>query len=95
MIAFISQLSHDFAMSSITIRRLDPDLKERLRVRAARHGHSMEAEVRQILETTLTRPEPQAGSDLYQRIHARFAAVGGVDLDLPPRDVGRPSPTFE
>ena len=29
-------------MSSITIRNLDPVIKERLRVRAAEHGHSME-----------------------------------------------------
>ena len=82
-------------MSSITIRRLDPDIKERLRIRAAHHGHSMEAEVRQILQTILAKPEPPAGSDLYERIHARFAAIGGVDLELPPRDVGRPPPTFD
>ncbi len=84
-------------MSSITIRRLDPELKERLRIRAARHGQSMEAEARQILQTTLARPEPEppAGPDLYERIHARFAAIGGVELELPPRDVGRPPPTFD
>jgi plasmid stability protein len=82
-------------MSSITIRRLDPDLKERLRIRAARHGHSMEAEVRQILQATLARPEPPGAPDFYERIHARFAAIGGVELELPPRDVGRPPPTFD
>jgi len=37
-------------MSSITIRNLDPAVKERLRVRAAEHGHSMEAEARRILK---------------------------------------------
>ena len=41
-------------MSSITIRNLDPAIKERLRVRAAEHGHSMEAEARRILQTALT-----------------------------------------
>ena len=40
-------------MSSITIRNLDPAVKERLRVRAAQHGHSMEAEARNILQTKL------------------------------------------
>ncbi len=40
-------------MSTITIRDLDPALKERLRVRAAEHGHSMEAEVRLILQDVL------------------------------------------
>src|SRR4051794_14228626 len=36
-------------MASITIRQLDDDLKRRLRLRAARHGRSMEDEVRTIL----------------------------------------------
>ncbi len=43
-------------MSSITVRKLDPALKERLRVRAAERGHSMEAEVRRILREALTGP---------------------------------------
>ena len=36
-------------MASITIRQLDDDLKQRLRLRAARHGRSMEDEARTIL----------------------------------------------
>src|SRR3954451_3846984 len=36
-------------MASITIRRLDDDAKRRLRLRAARHGRSMEDEARIIL----------------------------------------------
>jgi phosphopantothenoylcysteine decarboxylase / phosphopantothenate---cysteine ligase len=36
-------------MASITIRQLDEELKQRLRLRAARHGRSMEDEVRTIL----------------------------------------------
>src|SRR5687768_28433 len=36
-------------MASITIRRLDVELKRRLRLRAARNGRSMEDEVRNIL----------------------------------------------
>jgi plasmid stability protein len=30
-------------MSMLTVRDLDPEVKEKLRRRAARHGHSMEA----------------------------------------------------
>ena len=37
-------------MSSLTVRNLDESVKNRLRVRAARHGRSMEEEVRQILQ---------------------------------------------
>ena len=40
-------------MSSITVRNLDESVKNGLRVRAARHGWSMEQEVRQILQQTV------------------------------------------
>ncbi len=36
-------------MASLTIRKLDGDLKKRLRLQAARHGWSMEEEVRHLL----------------------------------------------
>lgn len=82
-------------MSSITVRNLDPALKERLRVRAAERGHSMEAEVRRILEVSLTTSGRPAGRNLYERIHARFAPLGGVDLEPPPREAVREPPRFE
>ena len=44
-------------MSSITIRNLDPAVKERLRIRATQHGRSMEAEARSILQSSLKEPE--------------------------------------
>jgi plasmid stability protein len=36
-------------MSTLTIRNVEPAVKEQLRVRAARNGRSMEAELRAIL----------------------------------------------
>lgn len=80
-------------MSSITIRNLDPAIKERLRVRAAEHGHSMEAEARRILQAALQRPAK--ARSLYDRIHDRFVAIGGVDLELPPREPSREPPQFD
>ena len=44
---------HEAPTANLTIRKLDPAVKERLRVRAARHGRSMEEEVRRILSETL------------------------------------------
>lgn len=82
-------------MSSITVRNVDPAIKERLRVRAARHGHSMEAELRSILQATLTEPEPPADTNLHDRIRARFDPLGGIDLELPPREPGREPPRFD
>jgi antitoxin FitA len=70
-------------MATLTVRGLAAELHARLRVRAARNGRSMEAEVRAILEEQLGEPEPVTG--LGSRVHARFAAIGGVDLEIPRR----------
>jgi antitoxin FitA len=83
------------AKSSITIRNLDPAIKERLRVRAAEHGHSMEAEARLILQTTLKGPARAPASNLYDRIRALVEPLGGIDLELPPREPARDPPTFD
>jgi plasmid stability protein len=73
-------------MASLTIRNLDDTIKAQLRLQAARHGRSMEEEARTILRQAVTQPpEAEDGSGLGSRIHAHFAALGGVDLDLPAR----------
>lgn len=41
-------------MAMLTVRNLSEEVHRALRVRAAQHGHSMEAEVRQILETAIS-----------------------------------------
>jgi len=68
-------------MSTMTIRNIDKDLKARLRVRAAEHGRSMGAEVREILKSTLDSPSDAKG--LGTLIHEHFADIGGIELDLP------------
>jgi len=70
-------------MAAITIRNLDDQIKEALRVRAARHGRSMESEVRAILARAVNEPDHPEG--LFATLVDRFAAVGGVELDLPHR----------
>jgi plasmid stability protein len=82
-------------MSSITIRNLDSTIKERLRVRAAEHGPSMEAEARRILQKALSGAGRIPARNLYERIHARFAPLGGIDLELPRRDPAREPPRFD
>ena len=70
-------------MAAVSIRGLDEDVKRRLRVRAARHGRSMESEIRAILTEAVNEPSESEG--LMTAILDRFGAVGGVDLDLPTR----------
>ncbi len=73
-------------MATLTIRDLDEALRASLRVRAARHGRSMEAEVREILRAALAVPADDEG--LGSRVRQRFASIGGVELDLPARVEG-------
>ena len=71
-------------MASITIRQLEETTKRKLRIRAARHGRSMEQEAREILKSALSQPEEQP-KDLVETIRRRFAKFGGVELHIPPR----------
>lgn len=41
-------------MAMLTVRNIPDEVHRALRVRAARHGHSMEAEVREILEAAVS-----------------------------------------
>lgn len=86
-------------MASITIRNLDNDMKARLRLRAAQHGQSMEAEVRSILREVLCH-DAAHDQALPARIHHRFAAVYQQhgeqdDLPIPPRQATRVPPQFD
>ena len=73
-------------MATLTIRNLDDAVRDRLRRRAAEHGHSMEEEVRQILRQVVEPASPKAPTEgLGARIHNHFARLGGLELELPPR----------
>ena len=80
-------------MARITIRNLEDDLKRKLRMRAARHGRSMEDEARQILRTALAEKAAEP-TNLYAAIRRRIAPFGGVDLEIPRRRPMR-EPRFE
>ena len=79
-------------MATITIRKLDELTKRRLRVRAARHGRSMEEEARTLLRAALSEEDAPAATNLARQIRARFEAVGGVELRLPRREAIREPP---
>jgi antitoxin FitA len=80
-------------MSTLTIRNVAPAIKDKLRMAAAAHGRSMEEEVRVILRNVLAQPTVPGG--FGDRIHARFAAFGGVELDLPSRSQSARAANFE
>jgi plasmid stability protein len=70
-------------MAAVTVRNLDDQVKERLRVRAAVHGRSMESEIREILADAVS--EPRDADGLLATLLDRFGSIGGVELDLPER----------
>lgn len=65
-------------MSAITIRNLPEETRRALKVRAAQHGRSTEAEIRLILQAAV-QPTLAMGSALQ----AIGRDLGGVALDLP------------
>ena len=81
-------------MASITVRNLDEGLKRRLRIRAAENGRSMEQETREILYAALdedTAPSKSLGTAL----HELFKPLGGVEIEVPPREPMREPPQFD
>lgn len=66
-------------MSAVTVRNLPEEIHRVLKLRAAQHGRSTEAEIRQILEKAL-RPEERV------KIGSELAAFGqqleGFNLDV-------------
>ena len=72
-------------MTSITIHHIDDDQKHRPRLRAAKHGGSMQAQA--IAESA-------PPTNLAASIRARVAALGGVTLELPAREPMREPPDY-
>lgn len=64
-------------MASISVRKLDDQVYNQLRIRAAEHGVSMEEEARQIISKTVSVPERI--SDVFRQ---HFGRAHGIDLDI-------------
>jgi len=71
-------------MASITIRKLPESTKQRLRIRAAYNGHSMEQEARELLETELARAEAEFENRGEAKRRGR-GPLGSGDLKIAPR----------
>jgi plasmid stability protein len=86
-------------MSVLTIRNIDEPTKAALRLRAARHGVSMEEEARRILRSAVGRED--VTKPMGDRLMALFepvresGAVDGFELPIPRRQAPRKPPRFE
>lgn len=72
-------------MASLSVRKIEDDVYEKLKLRAEQHGLSMEEEARRILRRAVAAPE-----SLGQLALRCFGREYGIDLELPPRDVYEP-----
>lgn len=72
-------------MAALSVRKLDDETLSRLRIRAAKHGVSMEEEARRILKDAVSAPDSLA--DLALQI---FGREHGVDLQAPERTPHEP-----
>lgn len=72
-------------MASISVRNLDNKVYEQLRLRAAKHGTSMEEEARQIISQAVA--APKRINDVFQKY---FGSRNGINLDIPDRKPHKP-----
>lgn len=79
-------------MASMTIIDIEETLQRRLRVRAAHHGRSMEEEAVDILKAALSADDVPS-RNLAEAIRSRLPK-GGVELEMPSREVIRTAPDF-
>ncbi len=63
------------AVSTLTVRNLDPEVKNALSARAVQNGRSMEGEARAILTTAVNMPTEAENRGLGSRIRARFTEL--------------------
>ena len=72
-------------MANMSVRKIDDETYRGLRLRAARHGVSMEEEVRRILKAAVMAPERLGDMAL-----AYFGPQHGVRLEMPAREASEP-----
>ena len=83
MTALLALISQELIMATITVRNLDDEIKDLLRIAAAKKGHSMEEEARLILKQALTSTPPNFG--LGSQLRQRFSTLSLNPLELPPK----------
>jgi plasmid stability protein len=66
-------------MAMLTVRNLPDEVHRALRVRAAQHGHSTEAEVREILANAV---KPEARLQLGEALAALGRQIGLTNKDF-------------
>jgi antitoxin FitA len=89
------------AMTSLTIRNLDSDTKQKFRELAARHGRSMEEEARSMIRAAVndnpaTGSRPKKDESMWDVIMELREKYGTFELEIPERRAStREPPSFD
>lgn len=67
-------------LATLTIRNLPEKIRDDLRIIAAKHGRSMEAEARELI-TVAVAQRSKSGAEIFNEIQQRFAKIDGADLE--------------
>jgi len=79
-------------MAVVTVRNLPEETHRALRLRAAQHGRSTEAEIRVILEDAV---RPEGRVKIGSALAAFGQRFGGLDLDVTPDESSPRTASFE
>lgn len=88
-------------MTSLTIRNIDSDTKQKFRELAAKHGRSMEEEARSMIRAAVNdnpaeEPRPKKGESMWDVISELRDKYGTFELEIPKRNAStRKLPSFD
>jgi plasmid stability protein len=80
-------------VAQVIVRNLEESVKRKLKLRAARHGHSMEQEIRDILRSAVKR-EGRLRKGLGTEIAELFKGVG-LERPIPELRIEIKPPKFD
>lgn len=83
-------------MATLTIRNVEDEVRQQLKINAARNGVSLEQELRTIVRHAARQPRREPRYDnLYDAIRDLVEPDGGFELDIPQRGLPGRDPPFK
>lgn len=83
-------------MATLTIRNVEDEVKQQLKINAARNGVSLEEELRSVVRQAARQPRTRPQFDnLYDAIRDLVEPHGGFDLEIPQRGFAERDPPFK
>lgn len=79
-------------MPDLLVKSVSDADKKKLRLQAARHGHSMQEELRTIIHNGVN---PSGGQSFYEALKEAFDGLEDEGFTLPERRAPRHAPSFE